>query len=85
VDSPNLLAERLREMDAAGLVERVRRSQAGAGRVYRLIVLGMGLEPAIHALGAWGWNWMGRTEPGERRNFEWPLVALRRAIWAVSR
>lgn len=74
----NLLAKRLKEMEENGLVERVRLSASDAGRAYRLTDLGRGLEPAVHALGSWGWNWMGRPMPEEHRNVEWLLVALRR-------
>ena len=74
----NLLAKRLREMEAHGLVERVARSADDAGHAYRLTPLGAALEPAIHALGGWGWHWMGRARRGDHRSLEWLLVALRR-------
>lgn len=73
----NLLAQRLKELESAGVIERVR-EVAGGGHSYRLTELGSGLEPAIHALGAWGWNWMGQVGRKDRRSFEWLLVALRR-------
>ena len=71
----NLLAKRLKDMEAAGLVERI---GAGAGRSYRLTSDGRALEPAIHALGAWGWQRMSQPAAKERRSLEWLLVALRR-------
>ena len=71
----NLLAKRLKDMEAAGLVERI---GAGPARAYRLNADGRALEPAIHALGAWGWRRMTAPGPGERRSLEWLLVALRR-------
>ena len=54
----NLLAKRLREMEDAGLIERVRVSSGGDASTYRLTPSGAGLEPAVHALGSWGWQWM---------------------------
>jgi DNA-binding HxlR family transcriptional regulator len=71
----NLLAKRLREMEALGLIEHVR---AGGSDGYRLTPVGAALEPAIHALGRWGWQWMDAPKKGEIRNVEWLFVALRR-------
>ena len=71
----NLLAKRLRDLQAAGLIERI---GAGAARSYRLTAEGRALEPVIHALGAWGWRRMVQPGPGEHRSLEWLLVALRR-------
>src|SRR3954471_23576444 len=67
----NLLAKRLREMEQEGLLERVRASGAG-GRLRRLSAVGAAREPAVHALGSWGWKWMrGGPGAGEHRSFEW--------------
>jgi DNA-binding HxlR family transcriptional regulator len=74
----NLLAKRLREMEDAGLIERVRGAAAADGHAYRLTPLGAGLEPAVHALGSWGWQWMKAPARGELRSIEFLFVALRR-------
>ena len=74
----NLLAKRLKEMEEHGLVERVRTAAGESGRAYRLTEIGRALEPAVHALGSWGWRWMTQPGPGEHRSLEWLLVALRR-------
>src|SRR5687767_11072460 len=74
----NLLAKRLREMEEHGLVERVRPSASDAGNSYRLTPLGAALEPAVHALGRWGWHRMAHARRGDHRSLEWLLVALRR-------
>jgi DNA-binding HxlR family transcriptional regulator len=71
----NLLAKRLKEMEELELIERVRMNGADA---YRLAPSGAALEPAIHALGRWGWQWMDQPKRGEIRNVEWLFVALRR-------
>ena len=75
----NLLAKRLREMEDHGLVERVRSASGDqAALAYRLTPLGRSLEPAIHALGRWGWHTMQAPGSKDRRNVEWLFVALRR-------
>lgn len=75
----NLLAKRLQEMEAEGLIERTGEGLSPEGAsAYRLTGLGQALEPAVHALGAWGWHRMGKPRPRDRRSIEWLLVALRR-------
>jgi len=71
----NLLAKRLQEMEREGLIER---GGSGDGAAYQLTSSGRGLEPAIHALGRWGWQRMGKPASRDRRSVEWLLVALRR-------
>ena len=72
----NLLAKRLREMEAEGLIERATETSEAAA--YRLTSSGKSLEPAIHALGRWGWGRLGKPTARDRRSIEWLLVALRR-------
>jgi DNA-binding HxlR family transcriptional regulator len=72
----NLLAKRLQEMEAEGLVERGEGTSGATA--YRLTAIGRDLEPAIHALGRWGWRRMGKPTNRDRRSIEWLLVALRR-------
>ena len=72
----NLLAKRLQEMEALALIERA--TGAGESAAYRLTDEGRELEPAIHALGRWGWQRMGKPAARDRRSIEWLLVALRR-------
>jgi DNA-binding HxlR family transcriptional regulator len=71
----NLLAKRLQEMEREGLIDR---GGAGDGTAYQLTPAGRALEPAIHALGRWGWQRIGRPTARDRRSIEWLLVALRR-------
>ena len=52
--SPNVLAERLRGLEAAGVVRRRKLPPPAASRVYELTDWGQELEPAILALGRWG-------------------------------
>jgi DNA-binding HxlR family transcriptional regulator len=74
----NLLAKRLKEMEEHGLLERVRAAAGEGGQAYRLTAVGRALEPAVHALGSWGWRWMGSPAADEHRSLEWLMVALRR-------
>src|SRR5216683_3461271 len=55
----NLLAQRLRELEAQGLVERVVLPQPAGTTVYRLTATGAALEPVVHALGRWGFQFLG--------------------------
>ena len=67
----NVLAQRLQEMEARGLIEK-------SASAYRLTPSGAGLEPAIHALGSWGFGHMGAPARGDYRSFAFLAVALRR-------
>lgn len=73
----NLLAKRLREMEAAGLVERVKGGPSDPGHSYRLTPRGLGLESAVQALAKWGWHTMDGPRKGEFRQFEGILLILR--------
>lgn len=52
--SPDVLAQRLRDLEAAGLVARRTLPPPAASRVYELTDRGRELEPVLHALGRWG-------------------------------
>lgn len=52
--SPNVLAERLRGLEDAGIVRRRKLPPPAASRVYELTEWGMELEPVIVSLGRWG-------------------------------
>jgi DNA-binding HxlR family transcriptional regulator/putative sterol carrier protein len=52
--SPNVLAQRLRELERAGVVRRRKLPPPAASRVYELTDWGMELEPVIIGLGRWG-------------------------------
>src|SRR5436190_17542395 len=51
--SPNVLGERLRELEEFGIVRRRRLPPPAAAQVYELTEWGAELEPAILALGRW--------------------------------
>lgn len=52
--SPDVLAQRLRDLEEAGLVEHRRLPPPYASQVYELTDSGRALEPALIALGRWG-------------------------------
>ena len=52
--SPNVLAQRLRELERAGVVQRRKLAPPAASKVYELTDWGLELEPVITQLGRWG-------------------------------
>jgi len=52
--SPNVLSQRLRELEAAGVVRRRKLPPPAASQVYELTEWGSELEPVLLALGRWG-------------------------------
>lgn len=61
----NLLADRLREMEAQGLVERATLPPPAGSTVYRLTPAGAELETIVRAIGRWGAHVMGPRRPDE--------------------
>src|SRR5918995_1587684 len=51
--SPNVLGQRLRELEESGIVRRRKLPPPDAARVYELTEWGRELEPAVLALGRW--------------------------------
>jgi DNA-binding HxlR family transcriptional regulator len=51
--SPNVLGQRLRELEESGIVQRRRLAPPAATQVYELTEWGRELEPAILSLGVW--------------------------------
>jgi DNA-binding HxlR family transcriptional regulator len=51
--SPNVLGQRLRELEGAGILRRRRLVPPAAAQVYELTEWGRELEPAVLALGRW--------------------------------
>jgi DNA-binding HxlR family transcriptional regulator/putative sterol carrier protein len=76
----NLLASRLKALEAHGLVARRRLPAPAASHVYELTDRGRALEPAIHELIRWGLDLL--AEPGDKDVFRtgWLVTALRAAF-----
>jgi DNA-binding HxlR family transcriptional regulator len=72
----NLLAKRLKDLEAAGLVER---RDAGTGVVtYALTERGLALDPVINELGRWGGALMDKPRRGDLVDLALGLLSLRR-------
>ena len=52
--SPDVLAQRLRELEEAGVLARATLPPPAASKVYELTDRGRDLAPVLHALGRWG-------------------------------
>lgn len=66
----NLLADRLRDLEADGII------RSGSYGTYELTDFGRGLEKAVHELVRWGGHWMGSRAKDEEFRPEWLAVAL---------
>lgn len=71
----NLLASRLKDLEAAEIVER-RVGEDGA-RLYALTEQGRALEPAVLALIRWGLTFGPENRPGGHHRDDWDLLAIK--------
>jgi len=63
----NLLSDRLRDLEQAGLIQREEAPPPVATALFRLTSAGAELEPVLTALGGWGLRYM--TQPGDGDEF----------------
>lgn len=73
----NILAARLKELQAAGVIRRVPRSRV---IIYELTPYGRELEPVVLALGAWGFKAMGDPREEQIITPDSMTMALRTAF-----
>ena len=73
----NLLADRLRELESAGLVEREDAPPPVATTLFRLTERGAALEPVIAELGRWGVPLMSEHKPDDEFRAQWLRLPLR--------
>jgi DNA-binding HxlR family transcriptional regulator len=73
----NVLATRLRQLQADGVVRKLRLMPPADTTVYMLTDLGVDLVPAMLALGRWGAQTMGPPEAGQELRSNWLAVAMR--------
>ncbi len=78
--STNVLASRLRGLEAAGLVARRRLPPPAASTVYELTDAGNGLRPVLAALAHWGARLLGPPGPDALLHAGWLASALRTAV-----
>lgn len=74
----NLLASRLRDLEATGIVERQDRDRGG--HAYALTDAGRALEPVILAMVRWGLEYLPDRIEGYYHQDDWDLVALKAAF-----
>lgn len=60
--STDMLARRLRDLEAAGLLRRTTLPPPASSQVYELTPDGRDLEPALSALGRWGMRLLGERD-----------------------
>lgn len=74
----NLLAERLRQMEANGLIRKYQQASVGSPHVYELTDLGWKLEPVILSLATFGLNLMSSgPRKGEQTDIGRALLSLK--------
>lgn len=71
----NLLATRLRELEAAGVIEK--RAAQGTAHHYALTESGLALEPALLALVRWGLAYGREPRKSLHHRDDWDLLALK--------
>jgi len=67
----NLLADRIRELEAAGLVRREEAPPPVATTLVHLTEAGAELEPVVRALGSWGIRFMTQPAGGDEFRSQW--------------
>ncbi len=73
----NLLADRLRELEAAGIVEREDAPPPVATTLFRLTERGLALEPVLSELGRWGVPLMRDSGPEDQFRGQWLRLPVR--------
>ena len=67
----NLLADRLRELEQAGLIWREEAPPPVATALFHLTDAGNELEPVLNALGGWGTRYMAQPDDGDEFRSHW--------------
>jgi DNA-binding HxlR family transcriptional regulator len=67
----NLLADRLRELERAGLIRREEAAPPVATALFQLTEAGHELEPVLNALGGWGVRYMAQPDDGDEFRSHW--------------
>jgi DNA-binding HxlR family transcriptional regulator len=78
--SPALLSQRLKELEAAGVISRTRsKSEVGVFE-YRLTASGEELKPLIEAFGIWGQRWVSKELSLQRLDVQLLMWDMRRSL-----
>jgi DNA-binding HxlR family transcriptional regulator len=84
--STNVLAARLKDLEAAGVVQRRQLPPPAASTVYELTEAGHGLRRVLHELAWWGARTLGPPQAGDESAFEtgWLQRALVTALEPIA-
>lgn len=74
---PNLLSDRLKQLQAEGVVERFELPPPASLSVYRLTAKGEALEAVVLELFRWSWTHLDDREPARFSHPAWTVVALK--------
>lgn len=80
----NVLTSRLRELELAGVIERIALPRPESAVVYRLTAYGSELEPIVQSLARWGAQTLGEPEPGDIMTISSLTLALRTSFDAEA-
>lgn len=72
----NILAARLRELEAGGVVQKRKLPPPAASTVYELTEYGRQLEEPLYALARWGARTLGPPDKGDELAHDWGLNAF---------
>jgi DNA-binding HxlR family transcriptional regulator len=67
----NMLADRLRELESAGLVRREEAPPPVATTLFQLTEAGLDLDPVVRAIGLWGLRYMSEPAEGDAFRGHW--------------
>src|SRR5579859_6517992 len=67
----NLLSDRLRDLESAGLIRREEAPPPVASTLFHLTGAGAELEPVVTALGGWGFRYMTGPADGDEFRSQW--------------
>ncbi len=79
----NILASRLRDLEAGGIVQKTKLPPPAASKVYELTECGHGLLPVLHELARWGARTLG-PPPADALRPGWLKNALQIALSPVA-
>jgi DNA-binding HxlR family transcriptional regulator len=72
----NVLATRLRELEASGIIRRRKLPPPAASAVYELTEYGAGLEEVVYAVARWGARTLGPPGPDDELGPDWGIQAF---------
>ena len=76
----NMLAARLKTLEAAGVIRRYKLPPPAGSMVYELTDYGRELEGPVIGLGRWGMELLDKRRRGEHHSFRWLLLGMKAAF-----